>query len=348
MITMDALRFTPGSGLDLVEAPTPSPAAGEVIVEVVAAGLCGSDVAVINGARTLAAPIILGHEISGTVVAGGAGVDDVHVGDSVVVSPIVVCGECPACARGEENLCESRQVIGMDRDGGLARFVAVPAANALPLPASVPHEWGAICVDAVATPFHALKTRARLVEGEAVAVLGIGGLGQHAVQLAAAITDAPIVAVDVRAEQLDFARLIGATAAVDARVDGLAGRLVEAAGGPLDVVLDFAGVGSSLDAALASLRAGGRAVRVALEHGSLELTDPIGMVRSETMLAGSYGFTRAEVVEVLDMVASGRLDLSRSISHTVALADVPRVLDDMAQGAPGYRRVVVNPVLDMP
>lgn len=343
MTTMNALRFAPGPGLELVEMDVPSPRGGEVLIEVMAAGLCGSDVAVINGSRALGAPVVLGHETSGTVVGVGTGVDGSRVGERVVVAPIVVCGTCAFCASGAENLCANRTVIGLDRDGGLAQFTAVPAENALHLPEGVPAELGALCVDAVATPFHALHARARLSGSEAIAILGIGGLGQHAVQLAAAMTEGPVVAVDVRDGQLDLALTLGASAGVSAEGEGLAERLLEAAGGPLDVVLDCAGVGTSLDAALGALRPGGRAVRLALEHAPMQLSNPIGLVRSEITLAGSYGFTRAEVAEVLDMVAHGRLDLSESISHRIQLADVPRVLHDMAAGAAGYRRVVVSP-----
>lgn len=343
MTTMNALRFAPGPGLELVEMDVPSPRGGEVLIEVMAAGLCGSDVAVINGSRALGAPVVLGHETSGTVVGVGTGVDGSRVGERVVVAPIVVCGTCAFCASGAENLCANRTVIGLDRDGGLAQFTAVPAENALHLPEGVPAELGALCVDAVATPFHALHARARLTGSEAIAILGIGGLGQHAVQLAAAMTEGPVVAVDVRDGQLDLALTLGASAGVSAEGEGLAERLLEAAGGPLDVVLDCAGVGTSLDAALGALRPGGRAVRLALEHAPMQLSNPIGLVRSEITLAGSYGFTRAEVAEVLDMVAHGRLDLSESISHRIQLADVPRVLHDMAAGAAGYRRVVVSP-----
>lgn len=339
---MQALRFTPGPGLEMVECAEPAPATGEVLVRVAAAGLCGTDVSVVRGAQVLDAAVILGHETCGTVVEVGPGVDPLHVGRRVVVSPIVVCGTCSACVAGAENLCAERTVIGLHRDGGLADLVAVPVQNALDLPAGVQPELGALCADAVATPFHALATRARLGGSEGIAVLGVGGLGQHAVQLARAMTTGPVVAVDVREEQLDLARLVGASAVVDARGDDLARRLVEAAGTWLDVVLDCAGIGATFAASLSALRPGGRAVRVAIEHAPLELTDAVGLVRSEITLSGSYGFTRGEVAAVLDMVADGRLDLGESVSHRIGLADVPRALDGLASGEPGYRRVVVT------
>jgi D-arabinose 1-dehydrogenase-like Zn-dependent alcohol dehydrogenase len=350
---MEALRFVPGEGLALVEMEVPTPGRGEVLIEVHTVGLCGSDVAVLKGKRTLKAPVVLGHEISGTIVAVGTDVpaergaglvagQRTWVGEAVVVAPIVVCEECPACVRGAENLCVDREVIGMDRDGGLARFVVAPSENALRLPDGVAPEFGALAVDAVATPFHALKARARLVNGDDIAILGVGGLGQHAVQLAAAMTRGAVVAVDVREGQLELARRIGATAAVPAGVDGLAERLVEAAGGQLDVILDCAGVGDTLDASLAALRPGGRAVRLALEYAPMQLTDPMAWVRSELSLVGSYGFTRFEIIEALDLIAEGRLRLAESISHRIRLGGVERALKDMAEGLPGYRRVIVS------
>lgn len=342
MKQMPALRFEPGRGLSLCQVDVPRPRAGEVLIEVAAAGLCGTDVAVLKGHRVPRRTVTLGHEIAGTVREVGSEVGSERVGRDVVITSIVMCGHCRACLSGAENLCPAREVIGIERDGGLAQFVVAPAKNAIDLPPGVPPEIGALAVDAVATPYHALKERARLLPGENAVILGIGGLGQHAVQLAAMMTSAQVIAVDIRREQLDLALRVGATAAVHPDDGPLAEQLVEAAGGQVDVILDCAGVGQILDTALPAVRPGGRAVRVALEHSPLEITDPVSWVRTELALIGSYGFTRAEVSEVLGFIADGRLRLDESVSHRVQLGDVGRVLEEMGAGAAGYRRVVVD------
>ncbi|MBC7130377.1 alcohol dehydrogenase catalytic domain-containing protein, partial [Candidatus Bathyarchaeota archaeon] len=196
-----------GEGLKIEQVPIPEIKAREVLVEVKASGICGSDLHYRNGISPVGKlPIILGHEISGVIAEKGGEVKHLNVGDRVCVHYLISCGNCLFCRRGLENLCQKALMIGKHLDGGFAQYVKVPAANIIKLPSNVPFEQGAIIGCAVSTAFHALR-RSRLREGESVLIYGVGGIGAHAIQLAARIYGASsIIAVDVAEDRLKIAR----------------------------------------------------------------------------------------------------------------------------------------------
>lgn len=185
--TMRAARLIEaGKPLEIQSIPVPEPAAGELLVEVHACGICGTDLhlAVDGDIPVERTPITLGHEAAGVVVRLGEGVSDFSEGDRVALFPAAYCGECAYCKAGRQSLCEHSKVYGMARDGSLANFVTAPAHSAFHLPDKVPFDVGAVVTDAVSTPYHALVKRGKLQKGETVGVIGCGGLGSHAIQLA--------------------------------------------------------------------------------------------------------------------------------------------------------------------
>jgi 2-desacetyl-2-hydroxyethyl bacteriochlorophyllide A dehydrogenase len=344
---MWASRFHgPGAPLALERVRRPAPGPGEVLVEVHAAGLCGSDVhiAIEGTTPTARVPITLGHESAGMVAALGDGVEGWAPGARVVVSPLIACGTCPRCRVGRFSICERRTLVGIHVDGGLAEYLAVPADTLVALPDAVSFEVGAIITDAVATPYHALQDRAVLRAGESVAVVGVGGLGQHAVQLARLMGASTIVAVDVRPAALDRALAAGATHAVDGAAPDVPARVRAAAGGAgVDVAAEFVGLARTVETAVACTRPGGRVVVAGIAAEPFVLPTPSAFVRDEIALLGSYGFTKASIEQLVDLAAAGRLDLEASVTHRFALAqadDALRVLHTKA-GDPG--RVVVLP-----
>jgi len=203
-----AIRYRRGRpGVVCADIPQPSAGLHEVLLRVDAAGLCGTDVTIAYGAggRMVSQDALtLGHETAGTIAGLGPGVDGWQAGDRVAVSPIVTCGHCKYCDLGASENCNHAVVLGLGRDGSLAEFLAVPASTLVRLPDNVPATTGAIITDAVATPYHALLERARLTPGESIAVFGVGGLGQHAIQIARLAGAAPVIAVDPRPEQLEL------------------------------------------------------------------------------------------------------------------------------------------------
>jgi len=344
LATMKAIRLTAiGRPLERQEVLPRKAGAGELLVRVRAAGICHSDAHYRSGLSPMGAlPITLGHEIAGVVENVGPGVATHAVGDRVCLHYLVTCGDCAACRRGLETWCERGAMLGHHVDGGFAEAITVPARNAVPLPASIPFEHGAVLMCSSATALHALR-KGRLEAGERVAIFGSGGLGVSAVQLARALGAREVFAVDIRAEKLALAGSLGAIAVDAARGDPVA-QLMEMTGGAgIDVALDFVGSPAVMRQAVRCLAPRGRAVLVALSDQKLELDPYREILGREAELIGSNDHTLAEITEVIELVQRGALDLSPAVTATVPLDAVAinGVLDALEQGRAGVRTVVL-------
>ncbi|SFT61718.1 2-desacetyl-2-hydroxyethyl bacteriochlorophyllide A dehydrogenase [Geodermatophilus amargosae] len=344
---MRAARFRgAGEPLTVQDVAVPRPAADEVLVRVAATGLCGSDVhiAVEGITPTAHLPITLGHEIAGTVAAVGDAVDEWTADQRVCVFPVLSDGTCRSCLTGHSEICLDRRIVGIHADGGLAEYVAVPARNLAAVPDGVPLEQAAVCTDAVVTPFHALTDVARVAPGESVAVIGVGGLGLHAVQIAALSGASPVVAVDTRPAQLERAHRSGADVVVDATGESVVDAVRAATGGVgVDVAAEFVGAQATIAQAVECLRIGGRAVVAGLGADPITVLPPTSFVRGQLQLLGSYGGTLVTLHRVLQLLATGRLDLSGSITHTFPLADADAALRTLHEKSGDPQRVVVLP-----
>ncbi len=319
---MRALRLHGVDDLRVEEVPTPTPGPAEVLVEVAACGIGARDLLVVRGVTPHGPrlPQILGHEAAGTVAAVGAEVTDWRPGDRVAVLVGRPCKRCDHCRLGRENLCGSLTVPGIDADGALAGFVLADPDLLAPVPAEVPFHEAAIVVDAVATPYHALK-RAGLAEGSTLAIFGLGGLGMHALLLAK-LWGADVVGVDVDPVNLERALAWGADAAVDARDGDPAARIRELSAGGVDRSIEFVGSAASVDQAVRSVAPGGRTVVVGLGPEPLAGLPLQEFVARELEVVGSFGSTLQDVGELFDLLEDERLDLSRSVTHTTDLAGV--------------------------
>jgi D-arabinose 1-dehydrogenase-like Zn-dependent alcohol dehydrogenase len=186
--------------------PTPEPGPGEVMVRVAGCGVCHTDLHYVDhGTPTFKPPpLVLGHEVAGTIARLGPDVDDFDVGDPVLLAAVLSCGRCEACRTGRENLCENGVMLGNHADGGYAEFVVAPARDTFRLPPEIPVVEGSIIADAITTPYHAVVNRGRVTPGDQVVVVGCGGVGLNVVQVAAAM-GAQVVAVDLSEEKLEWA-----------------------------------------------------------------------------------------------------------------------------------------------
>lgn len=335
--------FAVGDPLRVEHVPVPAPGHNQVLVRVEACGICGSDVHFLDGhAPVTVAPITLGHEPAGTVESVGEGVGGLALGQAVVVRPGDSCGQCGPCNAGRGNICERSRVLGMHVDGGLAQFVVAPAADLIPIPDGVPFEQAAIIGDAVATPYHALVERGQVRAGESVAIFGCGGLGLHAVQLARLAGAGKVIAVDVRAAALSRALAAGADATVDASEGRPSRRIRELVGG-CDLALECIGRSETIGEAVKSLRRGGRAVVVGMGPEPISLPPPNSFTWSEHSLIGSFGSSAESVRRLLAMVATGRLDLSQSVSRILPLADVNEGIASLRSADRDAVRIVIRP-----
>src|ERR1700681_2780829 len=212
-----------GKPITIEEVATPSPGAGEVLIRVEACGVCHSDLHLADGDWDLLRPItkvplILGHEVAGTVAALGEGVTELKIGDRVGVPWIFwTCGECEFCREGRETLCLKQKITGCTVDGGFAEFLVAPATHAAPLPAVLTAAEAAPLLCAGLTVYKAMKASG-IESGQRLAIFGIGGLGHLAVQIARAM-DIHVCAVDVTDEKLELAKSLGAEWTVNASAE---------------------------------------------------------------------------------------------------------------------------------
>ena len=329
---MKAVRLNEGLEVRVEEAPEPEAGPGQVRIAVQAAGVCGTDLHAARGKLPVPTlPIIMGHEGAGIVDAVGSGVSEFRVGDRVLLLPSETCGACPACEAGHLGLCPSARIFGMARDGTFAEKIAVPASCALPLPAEVPFEHGAILADAVATAYHAVATRAGITGGERVAVIGCGGVGYHAILLARLLGAKTIVAADASKGALRRAEAAGADACVDVSEGNPRKAIRQAAGGGgPEVVIEYVGRKASVELAMASVARAGRVVVGGVGMESPELGPLVSFVGKEIGVMGSMGYTRAELGRVVELAATGSLDLSGSITARYPLDRAVDALDDLA------------------
>lgn len=329
--------------LDLADVPKPSPAPGEVLVAVAACGLCRTDLHYLHGTPTFRKPpLILGHEISGTVSALGAGVEGWREGERVLIPPVLSCGRCAYCLGGRGTLCASQVMLGNHRDGGFAEFVAVPASALFRLPEPIPLREGCIVSDAISTPYHAVVNRAEVRPGQWVAVFGCGGVGLAAVRLAV-IAGANVVAVDVVPRKLELARELGAAEAVNAKeVEDVPKALRQITGGGPDTALEVIGNPKTIAQAFAAVRWGGRVVVV----GYTDAEVPVNMGRvmfREIEIRGSLGCGLQDFPAVIELVRTGKVPLSKLVTHTFPLEKVDEGLRLLESGEPGLVRAITVP-----
>jgi propanol-preferring alcohol dehydrogenase len=329
---MKAVRLHEGPQVRVEEVPDPVAGPGQVGVAVRAAGLCGTDLHAAHGEFPLPSlPVIMGHEGAGVVDAVGEGVTGIEVGDRVLLLPGETCGSCDACRSGHLGLCTQARIFGMARDGTFAERIVVPPSCILALPEGIPFEHGAILADAVATAYHAVATRAGVTGGERLAVVGCGGVGIHAILLARLLGAKTIVAVDPSEGALRRASAAGADATVDARAEDARKAIRRAAGGGgPEIVIEYAGRKASVELALASVARGGRVVVGGVGMEAPQLPPLVSFVGREIAVLGSMGYSRAEIERVVELTASGRLDLSGSITRRYPLERVAEALDDLA------------------
>lgn len=327
--------------VDAIEIPKIG--AEDVLVDVRGAGICHSDIHYCNGLSHLSnLPITLGHEIAGNVAAKGEKAVGIEKGDRVLVHYVISCGNCVFCRTDREQYCRTYQMIGKTVDGGLAEYVAVPARNLLKLPDSMPFDQAAILGCAVSTAYHSLK-RGRVERGDVVVICGIGGLGAHAVQLASRIFEAKkVIALDISDAKLKAATRMGASDVVNVSSEDPTKRINEITGGELaDLVVDYVAQKKTIDAAIRSIRMGGRIVLVGLSSDEIQLSPYRTIIGKEMEIIGSDDHTKAELRDLIQFVESGRLNLSSSVTHRVRLEDVNTGLEIVERGIGNPIRVVV-------
>lgn len=327
----------------------------QTIVNIKTCGICGTDLHQLAGtAKVACLPITLGHEMSGVVEkvgraveSGRMGVPVFKPGDRVAINSVIWCGRCRPCLRAKYNFCRNALFFGRHIDGGLAEYVKVPARNLAHLPESVSFEEGAILGCAVTTAYHALRI-GNVGPGDSMVVWGLGGVGLSLVHLARELSAAyPLIAVDIKQENLCLAAEFGADFTVNAKERDPVAAIMEITGGEgADAVYDAAGIKQVDDKGelltLASVCSGGQLIVIATYGTSVtvEPHDDLGIF--EKKFTGSCGNLPDELDYLIGVVSGRkRLDLRKLITHTIRLEEVNEIIDSWKKGD----ELVVRPVV---
>jgi len=331
--------------LKLSEVPDPRMGPRDVIIRVVANGLCATDLKISGGlVPTVPLPHIPGHEAAGEVVEVGAEVPGLQKGDRVTVYPTEGCGFCDYCRKGMENYCVTAPRTGFEISGGFSEYMRVSGRNAVKISPDVPWEEAAIIPDAIASVYHALTQRARIQPGETVVIVGIGGLGIHAMQMAK-IMGARVIAADVVPDKLQGAEQFSPDVIVNSRVENLPERVKELTNGlGADVVVEGVGgeaVAAVLPDSVASLKLGGRLVILGYNYGIPLAVDTADLIYGQWSILGTSASNLQDVVEVVKLVEQGQL--KPVVSQTYPLQDVEQALAKLRESPPLGRIVLQSP-----
>ena len=336
---MRALVYQGPGKISLESLEDPSPVAGEVLLQVDAAGVCGTDRHIVAGDLGVPPGTVPGHEIAGTILDVGPKVEGWQVGERVACFGQATCGQCSPCLAGASNRCRKPAVLGMARQGGFAEQVALPTSCLIRLPEDISSPVGAIASDAIATPMHALWTVGQLRAGETVIVIGAGGLGLHAIALARLAGAAWVVAVDPFEPARAAALEAGADAVLDPGAEEDPVRSLRRLARGATLALECVGRGDTVELGLGALAAGGRLVVVGVGSDRPRLP-PLGrFIGTELAVLGSFGSTPAEIETVLELIRRGRLDVSRSVQCEVSLDEAASIFSKPG----GPARTVILP-----
>ena len=338
------VKAGPGPGLEIRDVPVPTIGPGEILIRVLRAGVCGTDLHIWEwdawARGRMRPPVTVGHEFVGDVVEVGSGVTEPKVGERVSCESHIVCGHCIACRTGNPHVCENTRILGVDVNGGWAEYVAVPASNAWRAPANVPIEVQGIMEplgNAVHTAFAGDLSACR------IAVTGCGPIGLFAVGVARAAGAAQVIASDVSPYRLELAKKMNADAVIDPSKQDFVERVRELTGGRmLDGVLEMSGNPNAIRDGLRALRGGGRLSQLGLTSEPLALDWTQLLIFKGITLHGIIGRRMYQTWYQMDgLLRSGRLDLRPAITHVMPMDQVEDAIRLLRSGQAG--KVVLVP-----
>ena len=343
---MNALLLSEYKHLAVAILPVPEPGPLDVLVQVAACGICGSDVHGYDGSSgRRIPPLVMGHEAAGTIAAIGAEVNGFSLGDRVTFDSTVYCGACTFCRNGEQNLCDNRQVIGVScadysRAGAFAEYVSVPARIVYKLPDNLAFAEAAM-LEAVSVALHAVEV-SNLKGGETALVLGAGMIGLLTLQAARVAGCSRVFVADIDATRLKLAAELGADKTIAASGADLTQeilRLTEGRG--LDVVLEAVGRNETVAAAIDCVRKGG--VVTLIGNITPQVTLPLQKVVSRQIRLQGSCASSGEYPEAIALMAAGKIRVKPLITAVAPLSDGPSWFDRLHSGEPNLMKIVLDP-----
>jgi 2-desacetyl-2-hydroxyethyl bacteriochlorophyllide A dehydrogenase len=328
--------------LDIVERSQPEPGPGEVVVRSGATAVCHTDLALYTGHHPgVRYPIVMGHESTGTIAAVGEGVTGLEAGQNVIINPIMACGHCDCCARGDRHLCRNAGIFGREYEGSLSQFMRVPARNVFKLPPKLPLDEATL-IETLATVRHA-HARAAIQAGESVAVLGQGTAGLLHTRLAVLGGAGPVIAVSRTRFKLDMATKMGAQHAVEAGVAEAVDEVVRLTGGNgVDLVIDTTGTAKTLKAGIDMLRPGGRFCSFSLGDKPFTDVNAFLLYFKEMSIIGSRALTDDDMAPSIELVASGKIDVKGFITSTYPLRRTAEAFEEYEGNPSRVLRIVID------
>ncbi len=342
---MKALLLSQYKHFELADLPDPAPGRDEVLISVAACGICGSDVHGYDGSSgRRIPPIVMGHEAAGTIAALGDGVSGFAKGDRVTFDSTIFCGACANCRRGEVNLCDHRQVLGVScaefrRPGAFAEYVAVPSRILYRLPQTLSFAEAAM-LEAVSVALHGVSL-AQVKDGATALVLGAGMIGLLTLQALRAAGCTRVFVADVDSTRLKLAQDLGA-AAILSSTENLAEQISQLTGGAgVDVAIEAVGRNETVKASIESVRKGGTVVLVG--NISPEVTLPLQkVVTRQIRLQGSCA-SAGEYPRAIELLASGAIQVEQLITAIAPLEEGPRWFERLYAHEPNLMKVILTP-----
>lgn len=343
---MKAMLLKEYKKLELVELPKPEIGANDLLVQVKACGICGSDIHGYDGSTgRRIPPLVMGHEASGVVAEVGSNVQGFQVGNRVTFDSTVSCGVCPSCRKGRINLCENRQVLGVScqefrRHGAFAEYVTVPQNIAYHLPDEFPFEHAAL-IEAVSIAVHAAnRTPIRL--GDTAAVIGSGMIGLLVIQAARLAGCAKVIAVDLDDNKLAIAKTLGADVGLNPKTTDVVQAIAELTGGRgADVAFEVVGATPTIQSAIQSVKRGGHVTLVGNLAPKVEV--PLqAIVTREITLHGSCA-SNGEYPECIELMRRGAIQVKPLITAIDSLDHGPEWFEKLYAGEPGAMKVILRP-----
>jgi threonine 3-dehydrogenase len=338
------IKARPGPGLEMASLPVPALKADEVLVRVRAASICGTDLHIYHwdpwAAGRLKPPLIVGHEVCGEVVDRGSTVTSPNIGELVSLESHVICNTCAYCRTGQGHLCENSRVIGVDRDGGFAEYIAIASQNAWPNPPDLPLEIAVLQENfgnAVHTAFSG-DLRAKKVM-----LTGCGPVGLMTLAVAKAIGARSLFATDISRYRLAFALKMGADLALHAVEDQVYEQVMESTDGEgVDVLLEMSGAPTAIDQGFRLLKPGGEAILLGVAPGAFEFDWNHHLVFKGARVRGITGRRLWETwYQARGLIRSGAVDLSPMVTHRFKFHEFDQAFHQMASGESG--KVMLTP-----
>src|SRR5438552_2536984 len=334
------VKDKPAPGLKVTTVPKPTAGPGEVLIAVRHAGVCGTDLHIADwddwAQHRIRPPVVVGHEFAGEIAAMGDGVEevaDLKVGQLVTAEGHIVCGHCLQCRTGNGHICRNTRIIGVDRDGAFAEFIAMPATNVLALD-GIPTEIGAI-MDPMGNAFHTVLTAE--IPGSTVFVAGCGPIGCFAVGIARAAGASRVIASDVNPKRLALAAKMGAHVTVNAANEDVVAAVLTATGGEgADVVCEMSGVPAAVHQAFAAVRMGGRIQLLGLPTGAVPVDFANEIIFKGLLVYGVIGRKMYETWhQMRRFLSAGLLDPRPVITHRFPLNRIDDALATIRAGDAG-------------